>query len=48
MLLDLVKGERHIASQKPALMLSILNHGESKQALALAHGHQACGTILPG
>ena len=44
-LLDLVKGERHSASLKLALMQSILDHGESEQALALAHGHPARGTL---
>ena len=45
MLLDLVKGERHAASLKLALMPSILDHAESEQALAFAHGHPARGTL---
>ena len=44
-LLDLVKGERHSASLKLALMQSILDHGESEQALALTHDHPARGTL---
>ena len=45
MLLDLVKGEQHIAALEPALMQSILDHGESKQALAFSHWHPACGAL---
>ena len=44
-LLDLVKGERHAASLKLALMPSILDHAESEQALALTHDHPARGTL---
>ena len=45
MLLDLVKGEQHVATLKPALMQSILDHSESKQALAFAHWYPAGGAV---
>ena len=44
-LLDLGKLELHVASFKLALMLHILDHSESKQALALTHRHSAGGAV---
>ena len=44
-LLDLGKLELHVASFKLALMLHILDHGESKQALALTHRPSAGGAV---
>ena len=45
MLLDPIKMDQDVTSMKTALMLSILDHIKSKQALVLTHRNPACGAV---